>query len=60
MCQDHSGVLVEISTASARGPDGKMRGIDACIAPLVKALNDATDGRELLIVPDYPTKVIAP
>lgn len=44
MCLDHSGVLVEIATASVRGPDGKMRGIDACIAPLVKVLNDVGIG----------------
>lgn len=41
MCSDHSGVLIEISTASKRGPDGNRRAIDACIAPLVKILNDA-------------------
>jgi prepilin-type processing-associated H-X9-DG protein len=40
MCDDHSGVLMEIPTASKRGPDGNKRGIDACIAPLVKVLND--------------------
>lgn len=41
MCDDHSGVLVEIPTASERGPHGRRRGIDACIAPLVEALNVA-------------------
>lgn len=41
MCDDHSGVLVEIPTASKRGPDGRMRAIDACLAPLVKVLNEA-------------------
>ena len=40
MCDDHSGVLVEIETASKRGPDGNKRAIDACLAPLVKVLND--------------------
>lgn len=40
MCNDHSGVLVEIPTASKRGPDGNKRAIDACLAPLVKVLND--------------------
>lgn len=41
MCNDHSGVLVEIPGASSRGHLGKARGIDACIAPLVEALNKA-------------------
>lgn len=41
MCNDHSGVLVSIPTASQRGPDGNKRAIDACLVPLVKALNDA-------------------
>lgn len=40
MCDDHSGVLVEIPTASKRGPDGSKRAVDACLAPLVKVLND--------------------
>lgn len=81
MCDDHSGVLIDVPTASptfsdgSPRPAGSKRAIDACIAPLVKALNDAgfgtrasccghgdslgnivlTDGRELLIVPDYET-----
>lgn len=81
MCKDHSGVLVEIPTASVTfsdqtaRPNGNKRGVDACIAPIVKALNDAaigtvasccghgthvgsialTDGRELLLVPDFQT-----
>jgi hypothetical protein len=38
MCDDHSGVLIEIPTASVRG-DGRKRGIDACIADLVDVLN---------------------
>lgn len=41
MCDDHSGVLVEIPGASPRGHLGTKRGIDACIAPLVEALNAA-------------------
>ena len=41
MCDDHSGVLVEIPSASFRGEHGRKRGIDACIAPLVDALNKA-------------------
>lgn len=50
MCDDHSGVLITIPTASTHRPDGtprpdgNKRGIDACIAPIVQALNDAGVG----------------
>ena len=85
MCNNHSGVLIEVPTASSTysdgspRPDGNKRAIDACIAPLVKALNDAgfatiasccghgdawgkialTDGRELLIAPNYEAARLA-
>lgn len=41
MCDDHSGVLVEIPGAKPRGHLGTKRAIDACIAPLVERLNQA-------------------
>jgi hypothetical protein len=44
MCDDHSGVLIEIPTASFRGEGGHRRAIDACLAPLVQALNQAGFG----------------
>lgn len=41
MCSDHSTALVEIPTASHRGPHGRMRAVDPCLVSLVQALNAA-------------------
>jgi hypothetical protein len=44
MCKWGTTTLVHIPTASYRGEVGRERGVDSCIAPIVKALNDAGIG----------------